>query len=58
MSQKYKQYLEQQKRDAEPCAKCGHPRGWHVGDRHCIAREIQQCECEAFHARTTEERGR
>jgi hypothetical protein len=51
MTQKSKQYFkwqEAQRRDAEPCARCKHPRGWHIGDQNCIAREINQCDCPAF----------
>lgn len=47
MSQKYKAFVAAQLRDAEPCV-CGHPRGQHVGDKHCIMRTINQCDCQKF----------
>lgn len=54
MSSKHRSYLrfqEAQRRDAEPCAKCGHPRGQHVGDKHCVFRQVNQCTCSQFTAK-------
>ena len=50
MSQKYKAYVEVQKRDEEICQRpgCGHKRGWHIGDKFCIARQVNQCACTEF----------
>lgn len=51
MSQKQKAWLrlmESQRRDAEPCANCGHSRGLHIGEKNCAFRQIKQCECPAF----------
>jgi hypothetical protein len=52
MSRKYQQYLEALKRDREPCAACGHPRVWHIGDRACAAGSLKPpCECKRFVAK-------
>ncbi len=48
MSQKYKAYIEAQKRDMQPCAACAHPRIWHIGDGPCSAGTVRDCACIKF----------
>lgn len=48
MSQKYRRYVEQQKRDQELCAACQHPRVWHLGEGPCSLGQVRTCDCRKF----------
>lgn len=48
MSQKYRAFPEQQKRDRDFCANCGHTRISHLGEGPGSLKQIGQCGCQKF----------